>query len=70
MWAWPVTTIEQKSARLSELIEIGAKAGVVVVHFPLSENGFTIEIPSDAIGEVVLRLEAARDAAALMASQK
>ena len=71
MYEWPATKLSTKSGTLDEVMTIKAVSGAVeIVGHAEGHMSWTLTIPAPAVDELIRRLAAARDGAALMASQK
>lgn len=71
---WPQIVKRESSGTLDEMMTIRAIAGFVEVHFAATDEygggEMNLRIPAQAVDGLVRRLEAARDAAALMDANK
>ena len=67
MWNWPAAVETRKSGDVDELLPIAARPGVVEIMITHDNGIITMRIPAELVDEVIARLAAARDAAALMA---
>jgi hypothetical protein len=68
-WSYPMKT--ERTGSIDDMIEIKAVAGAVEIGIGDREtNSIMLRVPAVGIADLVKRLEAARDAAALMAGAK
>lgn len=70
MYEWPHVEKKTVTGTIDDVLKIKASPGVVEISGGDEWSGWMIGIPSSAVDQLITRLSAARDAAALMASDK